>query len=155
MTEQEKQELLAAQEAEDAADDLLAESAIMSAVSDFDNDEKKKLVSSMVRESTEMSDEEKAQAVDKFMAEMAEMEEKYENQKDYSASVLSAKLAARKRMRDAKLKEEAMKKELDALSAKQVWMLSFPRRFLPFLHNTFGLTVIPDCTFLKRFHLLI
>ena len=120
MTEQEKEELLAAEEAEAAADELLSESAIMSAVSDFDNEKKKQLVSKLARENSEMSEKEKKEAVERFVTEMAEVEEKYENQKEYNASVLQAKLAARKRMRDAKLKEEALKKELDALSAKQV-----------------------------------
>lgn len=131
LTEQEKQDLLAAEEIEAAADAMLIDSAILSAVLDFDEDEKKRLVSSIVRENSQMSEEEKMEAVEKFLADAEEMEEKYRNQQEYSSSVLSAKLAARKRMRDAKLKEESLKKELDLMSAKQVQL--FLLLFLSFL----------------------
>ena len=120
MTEEEKAEFFATAAAEEDVDKTMADNTIMSAILEIDNEEKKKLVSSIVREKSEMSDDEKREMVEKFLADASEMEEKFKNQQEYSEAVVAAKLAARKRLRDQKLKEAALKKELDALSAKQV-----------------------------------
>ena len=120
--------MLATEEAEAAADAMLTDAAIMSAVVDFDNDQKKKLILNMVRETSDMSEEEKRKVLEQFLADAEKMEERYRNQQEYSNATLAAKLAARKRMRDAKLKEEALKKELDSLSAKQVCHLKLSIR---------------------------
>ena len=125
LSDEEKEELLAADEAEAEADKAFTDAVIMSAVMDIDNETKRELMSNFVREKTEISEDEKQQMVDKFMAEAHEIEEKHRNQHEYHNAVVQAKLAAKKRMREEKLREEALKKELNALSAKQVFIQSF------------------------------
>ena len=125
LSDEEKEELLAADEAEAEADKAFTDAVIMSAVMDIDNEAKRELMSNFVREKTEISEDEKQEMVDKFIAEAHEIEEKHRNQHEYHNAVVQAKLAAKKRMREEKLREEALKKELNALSAKQVFIQSF------------------------------
>ena len=119
LSDQEEQEFLASDVAEESADAALLNASILAAVEDIDNEEKKKLVSSLVR-NTEMSEDEKRELLDKFMAEAEQLDEQYRTKQEYNNAIVAAKLAARKRIRDEKLRENALKKELDALSARQV-----------------------------------
>ena len=48
------------------------------------------------------------------------MDEKYNEKKDYADAALRAKLEARRKLREEKNKEEAMRAEMDALSGKRV-----------------------------------
>ncbi len=119
LSEEEKQEFLESVKAEESADNVAQMAAILEAVTEVDQEEKKRLVADLIK-SNDMSEEDKKELVDKYMAEAQELEENYKNQQEYSNAVVAAKLAAKKRIRDEKLREAALKKELDALSAKQV-----------------------------------
>lgn len=69
---------------------------------------------------TEMTEEEQRQAVARYLEEAEEMKERYNDMQRHSRAVLAAKLAARRRHKEEMRKEAAMKKELKALSKKQV-----------------------------------
>lgn len=67
-----------------------------------------------------MTEEEQRQAVAKYMEKAEEMKERYNDMQKHSQAVLAAKLAARRRHKEELRKEAAMKKELQAMSKKQV-----------------------------------
>ena len=67
-----------------------------------------------------MTEEEQRQAVARYLEEAEEMKERYNDMQRHSRAVLAAKLAARRRHKEEMRKEAAMKKELKAMSKKQV-----------------------------------
>ena len=69
---------------------------------------------------TGMTEEEQKQAVARYLEEAEEMKERYNDMQRHSQAVLAAKLAARRRHKEEMRKEAAMKKELNAMSKKQV-----------------------------------
>ena len=69
---------------------------------------------------SQLSEEEQQAVVAKYMEEAEEAKQKYRDMQSHSQAVLAAKLAARRRMKVERTKEAAMKKELLALSSKQV-----------------------------------
>ena len=56
----------------------------------------------------------------KFMAQQEAMDEKLNGMKEYSRAALQAKLDARRKLREDKNKEDAMRKEMNGLSGKRV-----------------------------------
>ena len=123
LSTKERQEYIEAKIAEDEADSLLEEDAILSALQEVHQNEKRQLLGEIIRSNNEMSDEEKQDVIDKMVAESKEVEGKFKGMEEYSQAMLAAKLAARKRLRDEKKKEEALKRELNALSEKQVYFI--------------------------------
>ena len=69
---------------------------------------------------SQLSEEEQKEAIAKYMEEAEGAKQKFKDMQSHSQAVLAAKLAARRRMKVERSKEDAMKKELLALSKKQV-----------------------------------
>ena len=92
-----------------------------------------KVVQNLLKK-TEMTEDEQRQAVAKYIEEAEEMKERYNDMQKHSQAVLAAKLAARRRHKEELKKEAAMKKELQAMSKKQVGYGAF-RNFL--VHSCF------------------
>ena len=81
---------------------------------------KARIVKNLLKGTT-LSEEQQQEAVDRYIQEARAQEQKYHDQQSHSSAVLAAKLAARRRMKEERSKEDAMKKELQALGKRQVW----------------------------------
>merc|ERR1711962_727751 len=75
-----------------------------------------KKIFNRLAENEPMSEEEKNRFIDKLLQQQQDLNEKFELDKADRDARLRAKLEARKRIRDAKEREDAQRKELDTVS---------------------------------------
>lgn len=75
--------------------------------------------------SNDLSDEQKSELIDKLMEQQKKADEQQNSKRDYADAALRTKLEARKKLREEKAKEDAMRKEMDALSAKRVSIYNY------------------------------
>ena len=108
--------------------------AIVDVVNSLNNDARKSkaanLLSDLMNDS-QLSDDEKNSLIEKIMNQQKELDEKYQNMKDYSNAALMAKLEARRKLREEKNKEDAMRSQLEGFADKKVIYYFFISHLTP------------------------
>ena len=97
--------------------------AISSVLQQIANEKKnmvEKKIFNRLTDGDTLSEEDKNQLVEKLFDQQKELDEKYNNQREYNEAALRAKLEARKKVREAKNKEDALRKEMDNVSKEMV-----------------------------------
>lgn len=93
---------------------------VLDEIEEWQLEEKKAKVLKDLLSRTEMSEEEKRSFIARFFERAAVAKEKIDSAREYQQSLLVAKIAARRRMKESLAKEKAIKDEVSALSRKQV-----------------------------------
>ena len=124
----EKKKYMQALDREQEAASAVEIGAIVDVVNSLNNDTRKSkaanLLSDLMKDS-QLSDDEKNLLVEKIMNQQKELDEKYQNMKDYSNAALMAKLEARRKLREEKNKEDAMRTQLEGFADKKVILCIF------------------------------
>lgn len=128
LSEEERQQIKLALDAEKEADKGDEIAAILGVLGDLSGAEaqrgERRLLQELV-DANGMSADEKNALVSQLMEKQRNAEEKFNERKDYAEAALRAKLEARRKLREEKRKEEAMRKEMDALSGNRVRVLMY------------------------------
>lgn len=123
LSEEEKEQIRLALEAEkeaDKGDEIAAILAVVGELSDAETKVSERRLLGQLVDANNLTEDEKNALVSKLMENQRETEEKYNERKDYAEAALRAKLEARRKLREEKNKEEALRKEMDALSGNRV-----------------------------------
>ena len=91
--------------------------------SEQENDFKARIVRKLLKGST-LSEKQQEEAVERYIEEARAQEQTFRDRQAHSNDIVAAKLAARRRMKEERSKEDAMKKELQELGKRQVRSLS-------------------------------
>ena len=97
--------------------------AISSVLQQIANEKKnivEKKIFNRLTDGDTLSEEDKNQLVEKLFDQQKELDEKYNNQREYNEAALRAKLEARKKVREAKNKEDALRKKMTNASKEMV-----------------------------------
>ena len=128
LTDDEKRKYIEALDREQEAVVAVEIGAVIDVVNSLNNDTRKSkaanLLSDLMNDS-QLSDDEKNSLVEKIMNQQKELDEKYQNMKDYSNAALMAKLEARRKLREEKNKEDAMRSQLEGFADKKVFFCIF------------------------------
>ena len=123
LTEDEKKEVelaINAEEAAEKAEQIAAILAVTGQLTDIKTrDGEKRLMGDLV-ESSQLSAAEKDELVSKLLEQQRQADEQQNSKKEYANASLLAKLEARRRLRQEKAKEDALRKEMDSLSENRV-----------------------------------
>ncbi|CAH1270800.1 Hypp4441 [Branchiostoma lanceolatum] len=119
---EEERLILEAHQAQQDADDQKEEEALMAVIDELDaEDQRRKHMETLddMLSNSELTEEEKAQVVARYMQQAGLVERRFQDSLDEQKDKLQAKLAARKRHREELAKEAAVANELDTISKAQ------------------------------------
>ena len=94
--------------------------AVTGELSDVKTREGERRMLGDLAESNVLSDEQKNELIGRLLEQQQKADEQQQTKKEYADASLRAKLEARRRLREEKTKEEALRKEMDALSENRV-----------------------------------
>ena len=127
LSEEEKQQVNDALNAEAEADRAEQMAAILAVTGEMNvnntRDGERRIVGDLA-ESNSLSDEQKNELIEKLLEQQKNADEQQTSKREYADAALRAKLEARKKLREEKAKEDAMRKEMDLLSEKRVCLYS-------------------------------
>lgn len=123
LSDAEKELIKQALEAEkqaDKGDEVAAILAVVGELSGVETQRGERRLLEQLVDANNLSEDEKNALVSQLMEKQRETEKIYNERRDYADAALRAKLEARRKLRDEKSKEEAMRREMDALSGNRV-----------------------------------
>ena len=109
-----------AEEAAEKAEQIAAILAVTGQLTDVKTREGEQRLLGDLVESSSLSTAEKDELVSKLLEQQRQADEQQNAKKDYANASLHAKLEARRRLRQEKAKEDALRKEMDSLSENRV-----------------------------------
>lgn len=109
-----------AEEAAEKAEQLAAILAVTGQLTDVKTRQGEHRLLGDLVESSSLSPAEKDELVSKLLEQQRRADEQHNAKKEYANASLHAKLEARRKLRQEKAKEDALRKEMDSLSENRV-----------------------------------
>ena len=114
------QDALDSEEAAEKAEQMAAIFAVTGQLTDVKTREGERRLLGDLAESNALSDAERGELIGKLLEQQQRVNEQQNAKKEYADASLRAKLEARRKLRQEKAKEDALRKEMDSLSGNRV-----------------------------------
>lgn len=107
---------------------IAAISEVFKQIADEERERVEKSIFNRLLENNDLSEDDKKRLIESLFGQQNALNEKYQKQRNDNAAAITAKIEARRKLREARMKESALKKEINDFTQKMVSNMHLARK---------------------------